>query len=159
MPCLGGVPRETAIRMPERHLGLVTAEDHPLSEIQIDQLAALVEAHVDLDGLLKRVDPIHLSSHDHGTATPQEDHGPRIGIARDRAFCFYYPENLAILEACGARLVYFSPLTDAILPEDLDGLYLGGGYPETNARQLAANQTMRSAIFDMSRRGMPIYGE
>ncbi|MDJ0666015.1 MAG: cobyrinate a,c-diamide synthase [Desulfobacterales bacterium] len=159
MPCLGGVPRESSIRMPERHLGLVTAEDHPLSATQIDQMADLIEAHVDLDGLLSRVDPIHLSSHDHGATTPQEDPGPRIGIARDRAFCFYYPENLAILEAYGARLVYFSPLTDATLPEGLDGLYLGGGYPETNARQLAANRAMRTAIFDMSRKGMPIYGE
>jgi cobyrinic acid a,c-diamide synthase len=159
MPCLGGVPRDTAIRMPERHLGLVTAEDHPLSATQIDQLAALVEAHVDLDGLLSRTDPMRIASHDQGAVTPQADPGPRIGIARDRAFCFYYPENLAILEASGARLAYFSPLTDTTLPEDLDGLYLGGGYPETNARQLAANRAMRTAIRDMSLKGVPIYGE
>lgn len=159
MTCLGGVPREPVIRMPERHLGLVTAEDHPLSATQIDQLAALIEAHVDLDGLLAQLTPIRTTSHEQGAATPQIDHGPCIGIARDRAFCFYYPENLAILEACGARLVYFSPLTDTTLPEDIDGLYLGGGYPETNARQLASNHAMRAAIRDRSLKGMPIYGE
>ena len=159
MPCLGGVPRESAIRMPERHLGLVTAEDHPLSATQIDQMADLIEAHVDLDVLLTRIKPIRKDSYDLDAATTPVDNGPRIGVARDRAFCFYYSENLAILESCGARLAFFSPLTDTTLPTDLDGLYLGGGYPEINARQLAANQAMRTAILDVSLKGMPIYGE
>ncbi len=159
MTCLGGVPREAAIHMPERHLGLVTAEDQPLDATQIDCLADLIEAHVDLDHILTLASPVCEAPQANGAPADVSACGPRIGIARDRAFCFYYPENLALLEANGARLVFFSPLNDTTPPEDLDGLYFGGGYPEVNARRLAANEAMRSAILAMSRKGMPIYGE
>jgi cobyrinic acid a,c-diamide synthase len=83
----------------------------------------------------------------------------RIGVARDRAFCFYYPDNLDLLAAAGAVLVPFSPMDDQQLPADLDGIYLGGGYPELYAAQLAENRAMRAMIQQCSRQGMPIYGE
>lgn len=82
-----------------------------------------------------------------------------LGVAMDRAFCFYYRENLEMLEAMGARLAYFSPLADRALPKGTQGLYLGGGYPELWARELAENEAMRRAVFQAARSGMPILGE
>jgi cobyrinic acid a,c-diamide synthase len=83
----------------------------------------------------------------------------RIGVARDAAFCFYYPDNLELLAAAGARLVPFSPLTDGHLPDGLAGLYFGGGYPELHAKALAGNRSLRQEIRQLSRKNMPIYGE
>jgi cobyrinic acid a,c-diamide synthase len=83
----------------------------------------------------------------------------RIGYARDRAFCFYYEENLRLLRQAGAELVPFSPLEDANLPPALHGLYLGGGYPELYARELAANETMRTKIRAFCASGKPVYAE
>ena len=83
----------------------------------------------------------------------------RIGVARDNAFCFYYQDNQDLLAVAGARVVEFSPMNDTSLPPDLDGIYLGGGYPELFARQLSANTAMRRQIRKQSEAGMPIYGE
>ena len=83
---------------------------------------------------------------------------PTIGILRDAAFQFYYPENLEALEAAGARLVYASPLTDRHLPS-VDALYIGGGFPETNARELEANTTFRNELKALADNGLPIYAE
>ena len=83
----------------------------------------------------------------------------RIGLARDKAFCFYYPENLRLLEQTGAELVPFSPLADSKLPDNLQGLYLGGGYPELHARELAANNELREEIVRYAAQGGPVYAE
>jgi cobyrinic acid a,c-diamide synthase len=80
-------------------------------------------------------------------------------VARDNAFCFYYPDNLELLEKQGAEIVAFSPMTANDLPRDIDGIYLGGGYPELFAAKLAGNKAMRERIKAQSRGGMPIYGE
>jgi cobyrinic acid a,c-diamide synthase len=80
-------------------------------------------------------------------------------VARDSAFCFYYPENIELLELAGARIVYFSPMDDESLPPHTDGIYLGGGYPELHAERLAGNARLRGQIADASAAGMPIYGE
>src|SRR5205807_892111 len=82
----------------------------------------------------------------------------RIGVARDRAFAFYYDDNLRRLEALGAECVLFSPITDAALPP-VDGLYFGGGYPELAAAELAANRSMRAEVRAFAGRGGPIYAE
>ncbi len=176
MPLLGALPRSAGVALPERHLGLVTAEDHPLTTDHIRRLADLTEEHIDLDALLARLPdrppdpdfsgPISTGSlsvkpdatgPDAPSALPKD--GPRIGVARDAAFCFYYPENLEFLEAAGARLIPFSPAADADLPEDLDGLYLGGGYPELAVEALSANESMRRAVLAASLAHMPIYAE
>jgi len=80
-------------------------------------------------------------------------------VARDRAFCFYYEDNFDLLRAAGAELVFFSPLEDRCLPEGLDGLYLGGGYPELYARELSGNLGMRQAIYEWAQSGRPLYAE
>ncbi len=159
MPCLGGMPRENRIHMPERHLGLVTADDHPLDAVHMDGLISLIEAHLDVDRLIGALPSIGGNSVARSEYAAVSSTGPRVGIARDRAFCFYYPENLEMLAACGAELVYFSPVNDPLPPDGLDGLYLGGGYPEMAAEALAANHSMRTAIRAMSDDAMPIYAE
>jgi len=152
MRFLGAMPGEATIGLPERHLGLVSAAlGAPPG--WVDRLAALAEAHLDLDALrgLARL----------ATAPQVELPAPpapvaRIGVAWDEAFHFYYADNLDLLTEAGAELVPFSPLRDPGLPEGLDGLLLGGGYPEAHAAALSANAGMIAAIraFDG-----PIYAE
>ncbi len=133
--CFGGIPRDAELNIPARHLGLVTTEDHPLEGAYLEALADLVESNLDLDGLLAALPPVSLESIPAPTGSPPPM--VRLGVARDQAFCFYYPDNLEWLENFGAQIVPFSPLADADLPPDLHGLYLGGGYPELFASQLS----------------------
>jgi len=152
----GGLPREEDLAIPERHLGLVTSEDYPLGGDYLRRLADLVERHLDLDGLLDALPPITAKGEPAAAA-----HAPavvRLGVARDRAFCFYYPENLEWLARFGAEIVPVSPLDHRDLPE-VHGLYLGGGYPELFARELSANRSMRRAIREQAAAGLPIYAE
>ena len=159
LPCLGGIPRDEALRIPERHLGLVTDEDHVLSEAETDHLADTVETHIDLDMLLARAGTFALPSGTKKAVIAEEASPLRIGIALDSAFCFYYPDNWEALERAGATLVFFSPTRDEALPEGLSGLYFGGGYPELFAEALSVNRAMRGAVKAASEDGMPIYGE
>lgn len=163
MPCIGGIPRQASISIPERHLGLFTEADHSLSDDTVNQLADLVEDHIDLDGFLqlleeRRIEAATLSTESR-TNVNVGMRVARIGVARDNAFCFYYQDNLDLLAAAGAQLVFFSPLNDTGIPEKLDGIYLGGGYPELYASQLAENRPVRESIKRSSDAGMPIYGE
>lgn len=158
-PCLGGFVRDDALAMPERHLGLVTVEDHPLDELRVERLANMVAGGLDLDDLLHRLPDI--ATADAGPHPAPEPTAPkvRVGIARDRAFCFYYEDNLEGLTRHGAELVPFSPIDAPALPRDLDGLYIGGGYPELHAAALAVNAGLRAEIRAASAAGMPIYAE
>ncbi len=159
MPCLGGIPRDAAIGIPERHLGLHTADDHPLDSEAIARLAALVEKHVATDRLLGMLDQLNIVASPPANAGMDASRPVRIGVARDSAFCFYYPDNLELLVNHGAEIVVFSPLRDHKLPEDLDGLYFGGGYPELQAGQLSENVNLREAVRHHCHAGMPIYAE
>jgi len=156
-PVLGGLPVEAQLGFPERHLGL-----HPADGMPDAQLAAWGEraaAWLDVDALLAAaraapaLDPVAAPAAPAGAAPVC-----RIGLALDEAFHFYYDDNLRRLEQLGAELVRFSPVRDAQLPE-VDGLYLGGGYPELHAEALAANAGMRAAIAGFGRDGGPIYAE
>jgi cobyrinic acid a,c-diamide synthase len=159
MPLLGGLLRHDALEIPERYLGLATAQERPLVSQQVDQLADQVEAAVDIDRLVDLLPEITVEEDVRLDAGFSKKTGVRFGVARDKAFCFYYPENLELLTATGLELVFFSPLEDTALPENLDGLYFGGGYPELFAHQLSDNLKMRQMIANLSRKGMPIYGE
>ncbi len=156
---LGFLPAREALRLPERHLGLVTAAEGILTPQLLDGLVSAVEESVDLDRLVAMA---------RSSVTPGARPGrrpearipasARIGVARDEAFQFYYPANLDLLREFGAELVFFSPLRDVDLP-DVDGLYLGGGYPEVHARQLASKLTMLKAVRGFADSGRPIYAE
>jgi cobyrinic acid a,c-diamide synthase len=154
-PLLGSLPRCEEIVLPERHLGLVTADD--LSGDYSSNLADWVEQHLDLN-VLQQLATSKVKAKAPVTE-PQAVKKLRIGIARDRAFCFYYPENLRLLEQAGAELVPFSPLSDTRLPENLAGLFLGGGYPELHAGQLMENEELRQQIAELAAAGLPIYAE
>ncbi|NYF80049.1 cobyrinic acid a,c-diamide synthase [Granulicella arctica] len=160
-PILGWLPREPSISISERHLGLRTAEefdDCDANNKQIDALAALAESHLKLDHLLRLECGLHLKSAAIGC--PETGKASiRVGVARDRAFSFYYEDNLDLLRHHGAEIIPFSPMLDSSLPADLDALYLGGGYPELYAQQLSANLSMHTSIrhFVASRR--PVYAE
>lgn len=155
-PVLGGLLKREAIGFSERHLGLVAAQegDH---EASFEAWADEVEAHCDVPALLAlaRTAPALPAPRSDATARTARC---RIGIARDAAFHFYYDENLRLLEAAGAELVELSPIHDRVLP-DVDGVYIGGGYPELHAEALAANGGMREALRAHAGAGKPIYGE
>ena len=164
-PLLGWMPRETSISIPERHLGLHTAEEVDGATVQnestakqIEALNSLAEKHLDLERLMSLqcgldITPLSLQVSGVDTATI------RIGVARDRAFSFYYEDNLDLLRQHKALIVPFSPTHDASLPADLDALYLGGGYPELYAQQLSSNSSMLASIRAFVASGKPVYAE
>jgi len=159
MPCFGGIPRDPSIGIPERHLGLHTADDHPLDREAIARLANLVEKHVAVDRLMAILDKSNHNAPPPSESVISASDPIRIGVARDSAFCFYYPENLELLANHGAEIVAFSPLSDHKLPDELDGLYFGGGYPELQSARLSENTCLREAVRNQCLAGMPIYAE
>lgn len=156
LPLVGFLRREPDVTLPERHLGLVTAQEGVLTPKRLTALADWVSAGVELGALQQRLPQVQGAD---PAPTPRAAHRVRLGVARDQAFCFCYPENLRILEACGAEPVFFSPLQDQDLPPDLGGLYFPGGYPELYAAQLSANAGLRRAVQAFARSGRPVYGE
>lgn len=137
-PSIGYLPRDPKLKLPERQLGLLSAHEHGLPKAFITHLSSTIEKHLDLDALLA-APRTELSPPEVPTPPATTFH---LGIARDEAFCFYYQDNLDLLTQSGIQLVPFSPLHDAALPPDLDGIYLGGGFPEEFVDKLAHNQSM-----------------
>ena len=159
LPVLGAIPRSEEAAIPERHLGLVPDVETPAATRWFDGLAELAARHLDLDALLTLAAPVAAAAvapqvFPSSTVAPRA----RIAIARDEAFHFYYQDSLDLLEAHGAELCPFSPLADPALPE-CDAIYIGGGFPELFAADLARNEAMHAAIRDAAARGLPVYGE
>jgi cobyrinic acid a,c-diamide synthase len=153
---VGALGREARLTLPERHLGLVTAAEGPLTRDKQHALADAIESAVDLDRLLSLARP--LAPPAAAPVTGGDATTARIGVARDVAFQFYYEENLERLRAAGATLVFWSPETGVELP-DVDALYIGGGYPELRAEALAANAVMRRAVKKFVDAGGVVYAE
>ncbi len=158
VPVLGAIPPLEGSPLPSRHLGLVCAAEHPEREAALEALAAAVARHVDLDGVCAAASGAEDEPAQPPERAPAPDPSVRIGVLRDAAFSFYYPENLEALEAAGAALVEISPLADRDLPA-VDALYAGGGFPEEHAAALAANETMRAALASALRDGLPAWAE
>jgi cobyrinic acid a,c-diamide synthase len=159
---LGYVPVESAVKLSERHLGLRLAEE-VIPAGYFDTLSDWIQRTVDLDRIYKLASkgakfvstPLAIGS----TCCKRSSVRARIGIARDQAFAFYYEENLRHLEDSGAELVEFSSLHGEQLPDGLDGLYIGGGYPELHAKRLADNRAMIAGIRQLAAGGAPVYAE
>lgn len=154
---LGYLPRTLKFSIPSRHLGLMTGDEAPLSPAALQLLADTVARHIDLDKILSLC--ASMPERAVITSPVPQDKPCRIGIARDKAFCFYYQDNFDLLRKAGAELVFFSPVTDSNLPENLDALYLGGGYPELYAKQLSDNTAMRATIAKWIEEDGTVYAE
>ncbi len=139
----GHLPKDSNIEVPERQLGLISAREHPLSPDFLKTLRGHVQECFDMDRLLDAAPELDAPLR---TETPVTTDPAQIAIARDRAFCFYYEENLRHLREAGASLVSFSPLDDETLPEDIQGIYFGGGFPEEFSEDLSENAAMRSEL-------------
>ena len=175
---LGCVPVSKEIQFDSRHLGLVMPEEVPQIQKQLDEIADLLEESVDLDGILELArsyaEKVE-NNEDAGLAkcqtsqvameTPEtglftESRNPlRIAVARDEAFCFYYQENMELLESLGAELIPFSPIHDQELTEKVSGVILGGGYPENYAKVLSQNTSMLASIRQSWESKMPFLAE
>ena len=157
----GHLPVLEDCSLESRHLGLVTASEVADLREKLDKLASVMEETVDIDGLLE----LAATAPDLDSPAWHEEEpvpcvrAPRIAVAHDDAFCFYYADALRLLEDLGAELVRFSPLADAALPEGVSGLYLGGGYPELHVRELSENASMRASIARAIESGMPTVAE
>ena len=155
---LGFLPRMEDCTLESRHLGLVTAAEVTDLREKLQIMAQQTEKTVDLDGILELArsaqpnfcDPVIL---------PAYEEPVKIAVARDNAFCFYYEDSLDALREMGAELVPFSPLEDPVLPEGIQGLYLGGGYPELYQKQLTENTSMRQQIRQAIQQGLPCIAE
>jgi cobyrinic acid a,c-diamide synthase len=161
VPVLGAIPRMKGLPFSERHLGLLPPQENPRASDALERLHAAMLDNVDIDAVWKLASSapaISFALAGDESPTFSESGGPRIGVFRDSAFTFYYPENLEALERQGARLIEVSALRDESLPP-LDALYIGGGFPETHARELAANKGFRASVRRAAESGLPIYAE
>jgi cobyrinic acid a,c-diamide synthase len=160
LPVLGWLPRDAGLRVPERHLGLFTAGESTATEAVLQAACTAVSARFDIDAVLR----IACGAAALPAPAPDADAAPAgsapvLAVARDEAFSFYYPDNLELLEAAGARIVFFSPVGGERLPGDAAGVYLGGGFPELHAARLAANTALWRDLHELHARGAPILAE
>lgn len=158
-PVIGGITRNDAIKVEDRHLGLVPAVERENILKSIDQWGETIKENIDLDALISIMkDSGGLPEGREELWKVENSKRVKIGVAMDEVFTFYYRDNLDALEANHADLVYFSPIHDEQIP-DVDGLYLGGGYPEIFAGELEANQSMRNSVKKFHQDEKPIYAE
>lgn len=157
-PIIGCLPTDPRLELPERHLGLVQADEKPTLETFLDEAAVLVTKHLDLDQLKRLARPFGLGLYG-PPPRPMRPLGQRIAVASDLAFAFCYPAILEGWRHAGADVTMFSPLADEAPAPDATAVYLPGGYPELHADQLAANQTFLNGLQEAAKRGAFIYGE
>jgi cobyrinic acid a,c-diamide synthase len=177
---LGWLPRDLRLRVPERHLGLVPGGEQVDSDALIAEMAAAVNAGFDVGGIADaarqavvggeggagepaalepRSATLPTASATPSRPTPRRAPHPIIAVARDQAFCFYYPENLELLIEAGAKVEFFSPLRGEWPAANAAGVYLGGGYPELHGPALASNTGLWSALKELHAADAPIYAE
>jgi cobyrinic acid a,c-diamide synthase len=181
IPVLGAIPKLKTQIFPERHMGLVPTPEHDWAGESIETAAQIATAHIDLEAIFEIIQDLPQleataggrqktedrsqksevsiqKKEESGQITSAEVQRPKIGIIKDSAFQFYYPENIDALRDAGAEIVFISPLTSQT-PPDLHALYIGGGFPETHAKELAQNESFRKALKAMAEDGLPIYAE
>ena len=158
IPVIGGVHRNPSMEIVERHLGLVPSNEDSAAGSKIREISRLIREQVDLDQLLAVAGNKTLPFSPLQPTAPADGLPVKIGIARDAAFGFYYPDDLNALTQAGAELVMFNTLTDTTLP-DMDGLFIGGGFPENHMQALAANTALRTALKTALNGGLPAYAE
>lgn len=175
IPVLGAIPKLDWEKFPERHLGLVPTPEHGCAMDAVNDAARIVARYLDLDALAEvstNAGPLPVPEGAIGTIRFEDcirhsrgsevsaslGSAPVIGIIKDSAFQFYYPENIEALQVAGAETMMISPFTTDVVPQ-VDALYIGGGFPETHAQELANNVTFRRQLKDLAEKGLPIYAE
>jgi cobyrinic acid a,c-diamide synthase len=167
IPVVGVIPKDINLSIPDRHLGLVTQGEMEETDEFLNHLADIICEHVDLHKIVELAQAapeLPQGEKIMGQKGPDSllkncTNGPRIGVLQDQAFSFYYPENLEALKEYGADLVFIDSMKDRILPHEIDGLYIGGGFPEVFAAQLEKNRSLMEEIRLAAERGLPIYAE
>jgi cobyrinic acid a,c-diamide synthase len=160
LPIMGAVPRMKDFPFPERNLGLTPPQEHPRLQYALEMAANVAEKYIDLDWILSTASQASnaLTGKSPAISCVKSSSAATIGVFRDSAFQFYYPENLTALKDRGARVIDISPLRDTRL-SDIDLLYIGGGFPETHAEALAENRGFRTSLREAADAGLPIYAE
>jgi cobyrinic acid a,c-diamide synthase len=158
IPALGFVRRRSHINIPERHLGLLPAAENDGLGRLVDDLAGIIDTDVDIERLLgvaRKASPLKETF----KGTTERKYRVKLAVARDAAFNFYYQDSLEYLKELGADLLYFSPMNDGCLPGEIDGIYIGGGFPEMFLPALASNRSMRESVRQAAESGIPLYAE
>ncbi len=166
---LGYLPKKIEFSIPERHLGLLVAEESPIPQENLDHLAEAALRCINMDMIVELTNKTTVRSFQlvgnlsyadkEGLRTSRNDNKTKVAVAYDKAFCFYYEDNLDLLREAGTEIVLFSPLTDSEIPANVDAIYIGGGYPEIYAHLLSKNESMLNAICKWALSGRPIYAE
>ena len=159
---VGFLPRDELLRVPERHLGLLPSGERSGMDALLDAMADSVERHCDIDAVLHlaaTAGPAPAGARSPRIAYELADRAPILAVARDEAFSFYYPDNLELIEAAGAKIVFFSPVHGERLPAGTAGVYLGGGFPELYAAPLSANTALWDELRALHATGAPILAE
>jgi len=158
VPVLGAIPVDARLDIPDRHLGLLSSEEVAARESLIDGIADVIAEHVDVDALLECGSGTNL---DRGAykVSGFVSFATKIAVIRDSAFHFYYEDNLEALRQQGAELVFINSLEDQALPDDIQGLYIGGGFPEVFAAELEANKSFRADLLERIEAGLSVYAE
>lgn len=168
IPVLGSIPKLKEEDFPERHMGLITCEEHARSKECLDTFLRVAKENIDLDAIYNICNEQFTTTERSASLEPKirppiprnsTIQHPTIGIIKDSAFQFYYPDNIEALIERGAKIEYISPLNQQTIPSGLDAIYMGGGFPETHAKELAANNVFKAALKKLAQKGLPIYAE
>jgi cobyrinic acid a,c-diamide synthase len=169
IPIFGAVPKLKKQNFPERHMGLIPTPEHEWANDSINAALKMAKSYIDLDSLIEIAHDISRKEPEESISRPEiiikkpekqknSSSAPRIGIIKDSAFQFYYPENIDALVEAGAETVFISPLRTNKIPP-IDALYIGGGFPETHAKELTENEQFRNELKALAEDGLPIYAE
>lgn len=155
----GYLPNLTQVCLENRYLGLITSNEVEKLNEKIKILADTAEKTIDIDGIISIASKAEKLKLSEKLNLISRENKFRLGVARDKAFCFYYEENLKMLELLGAEIILFSPISDKNLPDNLDGLYFGGGYPELYLDVLSNNKSFLESLISKSYEKIPIFAE
>ncbi len=159
LPVIGAVPRMKDFPFPQRNLGLTPPQEHSQMQYALEKASVVAEKYIDLDMIISIASQVSGAIEaDMPAFQRMKPTGTKIGVLRDSAFQFYYPENIEALKERGIKMIDISPLSDKVLP-DIDLLYIGGGFPETHAEALAENAVFRTSLREAAEKGLPVYAE
>jgi cobyrinic acid a,c-diamide synthase len=161
LPVVGWLPVNKKVKLPERHLGLIPTPEQESTKGFLPEIKRHIRANINVEQVVEIAKSAKALPRVGKSIHPRKPRKKfvKVGVAFDEAFNFYYPGNLHLLEQYGAEVTRFSPVHDENLPEGVDGLYIGGGFPEFFLKELEANHSMRKTIQVAVNSGMPVYGE